>query len=433
MAKKLAVLVLAAGKGVRMRSDLQKVMHRVGGRPMLQYVLDTAESLDVTGIAAVVGNKSKDIADAFKDRRVNWLVQEKQLGTGHAVMTAAPHFKGYTGNILVLYGDAPLVRKETLEGLLETHRTERAACTVLGAVLDNPAGYGRIVRSRDGKVRAIVEDRDTTEAQRKINEINSGVMVFQASVLFDVIWQVKRNNSQGEFYLTDAVSLLIKKRRKVAAHLAEDPNEILGVNTRAQLAQVNWLIRRRILNNLMESGVTIIDPENTYVEADVAVGEDTTIWPYTVIESGVTIGKGCEVGPFAHLRVGTLMEDGSEVGNFTEVKKGRLGKHSKAKHLSYLGDVSIGKNANIGAGTIVANYDGTTKHLTVIEDGAFIGSGTVLVAPVRVGKGATTGAGAVVTREKNVADGAVVVGIPAKPLKAGRHRPGKEKTKKRKR
>jgi bifunctional UDP-N-acetylglucosamine pyrophosphorylase/glucosamine-1-phosphate N-acetyltransferase len=432
MARQFAVLVLAAGKGVRMRSDLPKVMHKVCGRPMLQFVLDTAESLGPTEIVAVIGQNKKAVVESFRERRVNWVVQEEQLGTAHAVMTAAPALKGFGGDVLVLCGDVPLIRAETLEKLLAAHRSSRAACTVLSALLDNPAGYGRIVRSKDGGVKAIVEDRDADESQKKIKEINSGVMIFSAPALFDVLWNVKRGNAQGEFYLTDVIALLIKRRRKVEACLAAEPEELLGINTRAQLALVSAAMRSRILEHLMDAGVTVIDPANTYVDCDVSVGEDTVIWPYTVIESGVSIGKNCEVGPFAHLRAGTVMEDGAEVGNFTEVKKGHLGKKTKAKHLSYLGDVDIGSDVNIGAGTIVANYDGVEKHLTVIEDGAFIGSGTILVAPVKIGKRAVTGAGAVVTREKDVAAESVVVGVPAKPLKkrADSRRPAKKSAKK---
>jgi len=365
----------------------------------------------------IVGHNKKMVMSAFEQDHLAWVAQKEQLGTAHAVMSAAPELKDFTGDVMVLFGDVPLVREQTLQDMLKEHRAQRAACTILNAEVDKPDGYGRIVRDKDGKVRAIVEHRDAKTKQRTIREINSGIMVFEAKALFETIWKIKSNNDQGEFYLTDIVALLIKKRRKVAAIVVGDEKEIIGVNSRVQLAEVNKALRMRILEQLMLDGVTILDPDNTYVEAGVEIGRDTVVWPYTVIESGAVVGKNCEVGPFAHLRVGAVMKNGAEVGNFTEMKKATLGKKSKAKHLSYLGDVKIGAGVNIGAGTIVANYDGTNKFVTVIEDDAFVGSGSILVAPVKIGKGATTGAGAVVTRDHDVPSGGVVVGVPAKPLK----------------
>ncbi len=417
VARELAILVLAAGKGVRMKSDLPKVMHTTCGKPMLGWVLEAAQGLKPSRTIVIVGHNKKMVMSAFEQDHLAWVAQKEQLGTAHAVMSAAPELKDFTGDVMVLFGDVPLVREQTLQDMLKEHRAQRAACTILNAEVDKPDGYGRIVRDKDGKVRAIVEHRDAKTKQRTIREINSGIMVFEAKALFETIWKIKSNNDQGEFYLTDIVALLIKKRRKVAAIVVGDEKEIIGVNSRVQLAEVNKALRMRILEQLMLDGVTILDPDNTYVEAGVEIGRDTVVWPYTVIESGAVVGKNCEVGPFAHLRVGAVMKNGAEVGNFTEMKKATLGKKSKAKHLSYLGDVKIGAGVNIGAGTIVANYDGTNKFVTVIEDDAFVGSGSILVAPVKIGKGATTGAGAVVTRDHDVPSGGVVVGVPAKPLK----------------
>lgn len=415
--KKTSALILAAGKGVRMKSDIPKVLHKVCGAPMLQYALEAARDAGLEQIRVVIGYGGERITEYFAGANVEWIEQKEQLGTGHAVMTAAAMYKGFRGDVVILYGDVPLLKAATVSALLDAHRRAKALCTVLAAKVDDPAGYGRIVRNKGGALKAIVEHRDATKAQLKIKEINSGIMAFDGTTLFETIRQLKNDNSQREYYLTDVAEMLSRKRGKIATFTVDDPREILGINSRAQLAEVGRIMRMQILERLMAEGVTIVDPENTYIEHNVEIGRDTVILPYTVIGAGVKIGKGCEVGPFTHLRVGTVMEDGSEVGNFTEVKKGHIGKRTKAKHLSYLGDVEIGEDANIGAGTIVANYDGKKKHLTIIGDRAFVGSGSVLVAPVKIGKGATIGAGAVVTRNHDVPDGAVVVGVPAKPLK----------------
>jgi len=415
--KRTSALILAAGKGVRMKSDMPKVLHKVCGSPMLQYVLEAARGAGLDPVRVVIGYGAERIREHFAGANVEWIEQKEQLGTGHAVMTAAPMYKGFSGDVVALYGDVPLLKAETISALLAAHRREKALCTVLTAKVDDPTGYGRIVRSKSGALKAIVEQRDATKAQLKIKEMNSGIMAFDGPTLFETIRRVKNDNSQREYYLTDVVEMLSRKRGKVATFTVDDPREILGINSRAQLAEVSRIMRMQIIERLMAEGVTIVDPENTYIEHNVEIGRDTVILPYTVICAGVKIGKGCEVGPFTHLRVDTVMEDGSEVGNFTEVKKGRIGRRTKAKHLSYLGDVDIGEDVNIGAGTIVANYDGKKKHLTIIGDRAFVGSGSVLVAPVKIGKGATTGAGAVVTRNHDVPDGAVVVGVPAKLLK----------------
>lgn len=413
--KTTSALILAAGKGVRMKSDVPKVLHRVCGVPMLRYVLETAAGLDP--IRVMVGYGREKVEAQFADVKADWIYQAEQLGTGHAAMTAAAHYRGFRGDVVILPGDVPLLTADTVRALIEAHRSRKAACTVLTAEVEDATGYGRIVRDRRGAMLAIVEHRDATKAQRRINEINSGIMVFDGPTLFETVKELKQNNAQGEYYLTDAIGILKRRRRKTAALKVADPREILGINSRAQLAEAGRIMRMRILERFMAEGVTIVDPENTYIERDVEIGGDTVVLPYTVIGTGVKVGRHCEVGPFTHLRAGTVLEDGAEVGNFTEVKMGLIGRGTKAKHLSYLGDVKIGSGVNIGAGTIVANYDGRKKHLTVIKDDAFIGSGSVLVAPVTVGKGATTGAGAVVTRNHDVPDGAVVVGVPARPLK----------------
>lgn len=420
--RKRSALILAAGKGVRMKSDMPKVLHKVCGAPMLAYVLEAARAARLSPIRAVVGRGRGQVRKQFDRAKVDWIHQKKQAGTGHAVMTAGPKYRGFRGDVVILPGDVPLLAPQTITLLLHAHERMKAACTILTAGVDDPAGYGRIVRDGRGAVRAIVEHGDATKAQLKISEINSGIMAFDGPTLFETVKELKNDNSQGEYYLTDVIGLLKRRRKKVAAVVVDDSREILGINSRAQLARVGRIMRMRIIERLMDEGVTIVDPENTYIERDVEIGRDTVILPYTVIQSGVRVGRGCEVGPFTHLRVGTVMEEGSEVGNFTEVKKGLIGKRTKAKHLSYLGDVKIGADANIGAGTIVANYDGRKKHLTVIGDRAFVGSGSVLVAPVKIGVGAVTGAGAVVTRNHDVPNGGVVVGVPARPLKKKKKR-----------
>ncbi len=411
----VSAIILAAGKGTRMRSDRAKVLHAVCGRPMLGYVLDAATSAGASPIAVVVGHQAEAVQKAFASEKLAWVVQEPQLGTGHAVQCA----KGAApadGDVLVLCGDAPLVRAETLSALLEHHRDCESSATVLTAEVDDPTGYGRVITMSDGTVVDMVEHLDATEEQRKIREINSSIYAFRAPDLFSALAEVKNDNAKKEYYLPDVLKVLIARGRNVDSFRSKDAAEVLGINTRSELAHATGVMRRRILERHMANGVSIVEPSLTYVEWGVEIGEDTVVMPFSVLRRGAVVGRHCEVGPFAHLRDGTRMEDRSEIGNFVEVKKSRIGARTKAKHLTYLGDATIGADANIGAGTITANYDGKAKYPTTIEDGAFIGSGTVLVAPVRVGKKAITGAGAIVTRGHDVPDGAIVVGVPARPL-----------------
>jgi len=411
----VSAIILAAGKGTRMRSDRAKVLHEVCGRPMLGYVLDAAFAAGASPIAVVVGHQTEAVKKAFPDAQVAWATQEPQLGTGHAVRMAQASVPA-KGDLLVLCGDAPLVRAETLSDLLEHHRDTEAAATVLTAEVDDPTGYGRVITADDGSVLDMVEHLDATDEQLEVCEINSSIYAFRAEDLFSALAEVKNDNAKGEFYLPDAIKVLLAREAYVEAYEADDANEVLGINTRGELAYAASVMRRRILHGHMANGVTVLEPSLTYVEWGVEIGEDTEILPFSVLRRGAVVGRHCEVGPFAHLRAGTVMEDGSEVGNFVEVKKTRIGARTKAKHLTYLGDAVIGADANIGAGTITANYDGKAKHETRIGDGAFIGSGTVLVAPVSIGARATTGAGAIVTRGHDVPDDAVVVGVPARPL-----------------
>jgi bifunctional UDP-N-acetylglucosamine pyrophosphorylase/glucosamine-1-phosphate N-acetyltransferase len=408
-------VVLAAGRGVRMKSEKAKVLHALLGRPLIHHVLRALRSAGVKDIVVVVGHQEEAVKKAAGPG-VAFARQTEQKGTGHAVLSAEKMLKGHSGLVFVLAGDAPLITPETLKAMVAAHREAGAAATVLTCCIDDPAGYGRITRNESGKFLGIVEDGDATEKQKEIQEVNSGAYVFGSKDLFRALKEVKVNPKKGEVYLTDALQVLMGHQRTVATHRASDPAEVYGINSRRDLVAATNFLRWRILERHMDNGVTIVDPSTTFIEEDVTIGADTVVLPYTVIEHDVTIGRGCEVGPFSHLRPGAVLDDRAEVGNFVEVKKSRLGPHSKAKHLSYLGDATLGAGVNIGAGTITANYDGKNKHATVIGDGVHIGSNTVLVAPVKLGKNATTGAGAVVIRD--VADNDTVVGVPARSLRA---------------
>lgn len=417
MPNDLCAAILAAGKGTRMGSDLPKVLHEVAGKPMIARVLDALEGAGVRRTVAVVGYRGSDVRRALAGRPIRFATQRRQLGTGHALLQAASALRGFRGILLALPGDAPLVRPETLRELADRCRAG-SACAVLTAEVADPTGYGRILRSGNGDVAGIVEEANATPEQRRIRELNSGIYAFRAEALWPVLKSVPWSKARKgrEIYLTEVLPALSVRGLRVEALLARDPAEALGINTPRELAEAEALLRRRILQDLMVSGVRIADPSTTFIETEIPVGRGTLIHPFTVIRRDVRIGRDCQVGPFAHLREGTALDDGAEVGDFVETKNARLGSRSKAKHLAYLGDVVIGRRANIGAGTIVANYDGKAKHRTVIGDGAFIGSGTVLVAPVRIGRRAMTGAGAVVTKRHDVPDGAVVAGVPARPL-----------------
>jgi bifunctional UDP-N-acetylglucosamine pyrophosphorylase/glucosamine-1-phosphate N-acetyltransferase len=398
-----------------MKSDKAKVVHHLLGRPLIHHVLRSLRLAGVKDIVVVVGHQEDAVKKASGDG-VTFARQTEQKGTGHAVLSAEKALKGHAGLVFVLAGDAPLITPDTLKSMLAAHREAGAAATVLTCCIDDPTGYGRIVRDEAGKFQAIVEHGDATEKQKEIQEVNSGAYVFDARDLFRALKEVKVNPKKGEIYLTDALQVLMGHQRTVATFRASDPAEVYGINSRRDLVAATNFLRWRILERHMDNGVTIVDPSTTFIEEDVTIGPDTVVLPYTVIEHDVTIGKGCEVGPFSHLRPGAVLDDGAEVGNFVEVKKSRIGPHSKAKHLTYLGDATLGANVNIGAGTITANYDGKNKHATVIGDGVHIGSNTVLVAPVKLGKNVTTGAGAVVLGD--VEDDDTVVGVPARSLRA---------------
>jgi len=427
------VAILAAGQGTRMKSALPKVLHRVGGRSLIEHVLQTARSLDPATMSVIVGHKADLVRQHLAGQpHLGFALQEPQLGTAHALQQVEPLLKGRTGTLVLLSGDVPMLSAETLRRLRETHTAAGAAATVVSAIVERPYGYGRIVRQGD-RIARIVEERDASPEQRKIREINSGIYAFDLAPLFDALRGIASKNAQGEFYLTDLVAIYRRRKLPVETLVVENPEEIRGINSRTELAEVSRLVRQTKNEELMAAGVTLVDPATTYIDPDVQVGADTVIHPGVVIEGHTRIGSACEiqahvrivdseiadrvtinnfcliigarvadgvsVGPFAHLRPETEVGAGAKIGNFVELKKTTLGPGSKANHLSYLGDATIGANVNIGAGTITCNYDGEKKYQTVIEDGVFIGSDTQLIAPVKVGKGAYVAAGSSITAD----------------------------------
>ncbi|MCP3919323.1 MAG: bifunctional N-acetylglucosamine-1-phosphate uridyltransferase/glucosamine-1-phosphate acetyltransferase [bacterium] len=428
MGSSTTVVILAAGKGTRMRSTMPKVLHPLCGRPMIAWVIDLARTLDPERIVLVTGYGAEQVAEAARaaagDHALECVVQEPQHGTGHAMQVAQTVVPEGTERVVVLYGDMPLLCPSSLEALLAAQGEAGAGSTAMLTMrVAEPHGYGRIVRDAAGGVSSIVEEKDASLEQRAIDEINLGVYAFDGAALRADLPNLSNDNAQEEYYITDLVGMAVGAGRTVAPVVLTDRAEARGVNSMAELAEARTTLQMRILEEHMANGVLIEDPATTFVEHGVEIGAGTHILPCTVIHSGVTIGAGCEVGPFTHLRVGTVLADAAEVGNFTECKQSHIGEGSKAKHLSYLGNTNVGKKTNIGAGTIFANYDGKKKHTTDVGDGVFVGSGTIIVAPNRLPDGTTTGAGAVVTRTAKLAPGETWIGLPARRL--GPPSPGK--------
>ncbi|MBF0385586.1 MAG: NTP transferase domain-containing protein [Candidatus Omnitrophica bacterium] len=411
--KPIVTIILAAGKGTRMKSERPKVLHKVCGRPIIHYVLDIAEAAGSLKTIAVLGYKSEEVK-AQLPKGCLTVIQKKLLGTADAVRSALPGLGGFRGDILILSGDTPLLDKTVLRALIARHRKTKAACTFLTSVVPDPYGYGRIIRDDKGMAVAIREDKDATGLQKEIAEINVGLYCIDAFELEQGLKQVKLNKKKKEFYLTDLIEYLSQQGKKVQTIETKECEEGLGINTREDLAFAEGVIRKRNLKYFMSQGVTIADPSTTYIERSVKIGQDTIIRPFTFIEGDVSVGKNCVIGPFARLRAGTKIKDGVEIGNFTEVSRSKVGRKTLMKHFSFLGDALVGDNVNIGAGTITANFDGVNKNITHIGSGAFIGSDTVLIAPVKIGKKAVVGAGSVVPRGKNIPDGRVAYGVPAK-------------------
>lgn len=429
-----AAVVLAAGKGTRMKSGLIKVLHPAAGLPMISWPVAAAREAGADQIVLVIGHQANAVQGVFRGAAdIRCAMQEEQLGTGHAVGCALDALSGFRGTVLILCGDTPLLRPETLADLLKYHRDQAAVVTVLTALMDDPYGYGRVVRDGEGRVLRIVEQKDADPEEQDIREINSGIYCMESDFLFDNIRSVSNDNAQREYYLTDLVAIAVRKGLACLARPTDDADEIMGVNDRAQLAEASRILRRRINHGHLLAGVTLIDPEQTYIDHGVTIGADTTIHPNCRIGGGTVIGGDCEiepgvsisgcsigdgchikagsvlegselhgdvvVGPMAHLRPGTVLQSKVKIGNFVETKKTVMGQGSKASHLTYLGDAEIGRDVNIGCGTITCNYDGVNKHRTVIGDDVFIGSDVQLVAPVTVGRNSLVAAGTTVTTD----------------------------------
>lgn len=410
----LSALILAAGKGTRMRSRLPKALQPLGGRPMVESLIFSARAAGASRIFVVAGHGLEQVREILP-KDVTLVHQEERLGSGHAVYVAEKALSSVTGSLLVLYCDTPLLKKETLRALVRNHREAKTDATLLSVRLSEPSGYGRVILKRGRFVERIVEHSDATDEEKKIDQVNVGCYVFDKKKLFAALRQMKQNPKKKEYYLTDAVGVLAANG-PVEAIDAPDAEETHGVNDQAQLARADRILRRRILNGWMESGVGIRDPKSTFIDSDVRLGQDTVLLPHTIIEEGSVIGERCVIGPFARIRGGSRIGDRAVIGNFVEVVRSTVGRDTQIKHLSYIGDAKIGNGVNIGAGTITANYDGKKKHQTVILDRAQIGSGTIFVAPVTVGRAARTGAGSVVTKGTKIQDRSVYVGVPAKEL-----------------
>lgn len=426
--KSTKTVILAAGHGTRMVSEKPKVLHEVGGKAMLNYVISASEAAGADDIAVIVGYKA-DIVKAALPENLTAIEQKEQLGTGHAVLQAQPFFENFNGNVLVLVGDAPLVRKETLEELVKAHEDGGFSATVLTAVFDDPTGYGRIVKKGDELIK-IVEHKDATEEERNIKEINSGMYCFDAQALKAALQAINSDNVQGEYYLTDTIEILRGMGKKVGSYPTPDVDDIAAVNSKVQLAEIGKIMRRRINTSLMEAGAIIIDPENTYLSAETKVGKDTVVYPGVITEGRVVIGENCiighnsrivnstiadgvdiqistildsfvdentHVGPYAYLRPNSHIGKNVKVGDFVEVKNSVMKDGAKASHLTYIGDAEVGKNVNLGCGTVFVNYDGTNKYRTVVEDNCFIGCNSNLVSPVTVKEGSYVAAGSTIT------------------------------------
>ena len=418
-----ACVILAAGKGTRMKSTMPKVMHQIAGEPMILHVVSNIAPLAPEKIIVVVAPEMDSVKQAVSklDSNIKFATQNEQLGTGHAVRTTESELKGYNGKILMLCGDAPLITTGTLEKLLDA--SQSAEIVVLGMRMENPYGYGRLLIDTNGQLEEIIEERDATQEQKAINLCNSGMMVVSGKYLFSLLEKLTSNNNAGEYYLTDIVALA--DDIGLHCHVVEaDASELSGINTRAQLANAEAVMQQRLRKNSMDDGVTLVDPASVYLRVDTKIASDVIIHPQVVFGAGVTVESGVEirsfshiegahikagaiVGPFARLRAGSVVGENAHVGNFVEIKNTKLGDGAKANHLSYVGDAQVGAGANIGAGTITCNYDGVNKHKTTIGAGAFIGSNSSLVAPVVIGAGAVVGAGSVITQD--VPDGALAI------------------------
>ena len=389
-------IVMAAGKGTRMKSKKSKLVQKIFGKEVVKRAVENAKNAGVQDIVAVVGYQKEEVMAVLGDT-VKYAFQEDMMGTGHAVLMAKEYLQGKKGKVLVLNGDVPLIRPATLNKLIEKSIENKEYATLLTAIYDNPKGYGRIIRDEGGNVLAIVEEKDTTEEQKEIKEINAGIYCFDIEELLSALDEIKPNNAQGEYYITDVIEIMNKKGLKTGAVVVEDNTEILGINDRIQLEMLTKVLQMRINTEHMKKGVTIEDVNNTYIYDDVKIGMDTVIHPNTIIKSGVEIGEDCEIGPNSYIREGCKLSNKVKIGSFVEIKKAIIGEGTKVPHLSYMGDCEIGERCNIGCGTITCNYDGFHKSKTIIGNHSFIGSNTNLVAPVTLGDETFVAAGSTIT------------------------------------
>lgn len=433
----LATLILAAGKGERMKSPKPKVLHELGEKPLVGYPLELSTKLGISKKVVVVGYRAREVQETIRERYphlkgTSYALQRLQKGTAHAVLSAESHFKNFGGNLLILYGDVPLLRVETIERLIHEYHKRKASIAILTTFCENPTGYGRIIRNGMGDVLRIVEEKDATLDERQVKEINTGVILTQAPLLFSTLKEIRQNRKTGEYYLTDIVKHYLALNHSIATTRAYDPQEVQGINNPFELLKAESVLRQRLIEKWTETGVYFTDPASTFVGPQVKIGVGTRIEPHCHLRGNTSIGKDCRIdsacvitnskigdlsllkphcvitesrisrkaviGPFAHLRPGTDLAEGVHIGNFVETKKSRIGQGSKANHLTYIGDAVIGQGVNVGAGTITCNYDGKTKHKTIIGDKVFVGSDTQFVAPVKIGAGALIAAGTTVTK-----------------------------------
>lgn len=441
-------IILAAGKGTRMKSDKIKVLHPAAGKAIIKHVLNTLDGLN-SKIVNVIGHQKEEVQSELEDLDkwdLNYVIQSEQLGTGHAVQQAESYIEKHEGAVLILYGDTPLLRKETIAEFVKEHQQNNSDLTVMTALFDDPEGYGRIVKDEKGNLTAIVEEKDADLETKKIREINSGVNCIDSELLRDFLANMNNNNSQQEYYLTDIIEFAVSKGKKINTYTVQDSDEIIGINTRKQQAEAEKILRSRIIDKHLSNGVTIIDPDTTFIDSEVEIEQDVTIYPFNYLEGETKVAKntvinqncklkdavigenveilsntiikeskvgaGTNVGPFAYLRPGSTVEDNCKIGDFVELKKTTVKSGAKVPHLCYAGDAEIGERTNIGAGTIFANYDGENKFKTRIGKDVFIGSDSILIAPLKIGDKAKTAAGSVVTKDVNSGD--TVMGVPAR-------------------
>ncbi len=416
MNNEIKSVILAAGKGTRMKSNTSKVLHKIFEKPILGYVLDNSKNI-VSESFVIVGHHAEEVTEFVEKNYTNakTILQSPQLGTGHAVSMACPYLENFEGQVIILNGDLPLMTEESIRKFIEYHNSKNSDLTIMSTILEDPANYGRIIREKDDSLKCIVEAKDATPEEISVKEINVGVYLLNWSKIKPAFSQLTTNNAQGEYYLTDIIGWGKKNNLNVHAYILENSDESYGINSRKDLAYATKVMNERKLNSLMDNGVTIVDPTSTWISEDTEIGADTIIYPSTYIEGKNKIGKNCKIGPCAHLRGDVEIDDNCKIGNFVEVKKAKIGHNTNAGHLSYIGDSELGSHINIGAGTITANYDpiSKTKSKTILKDNVKIGSNTVLVAPVEIGEGTNIGAGSVIT--KNI--GAWALGLTRAPLR----------------